>query len=69
METLGASILGITLAKDVTKDASGTPTATFESHQAEVIECPICHRRQMPNRISCYCCGCKFSYQDDMATV
>ena len=42
-------------------------SAHFSSRSIDEIECPICRKKQMSNRNSCFCCGCKFIYDDEAA--
>ena len=45
--------------------AEQTPTARFATRRLGDIACPVCHKRQMSNRDSCYACGCRFIYEDE----
>ena len=65
MEQKNENLLGASIAINLLADESGVSTAVFLTRNTDIIVCPICNRRQMPNRNCCYSCGCLFAYEDD----
>ena len=46
--------------------AAQTATARFKSRQPIEIVCPVCNKHQQSNRNSCFSCGCRFIYEDEL---
>jgi hypothetical protein len=46
----------------VTSGKTTKRVAHFESRGVDEIICPICQKKQKPDRNSCYSCGCQFLY-------
>ncbi len=57
------NLLGASIAINVTTDEAGMTTALFLTRNSDIIVCPVCNRRQMPNRDCCFSCGCLFAYE------
>jgi uncharacterized membrane protein YeaQ/YmgE (transglycosylase-associated protein family) len=53
------------LSTDVVPSQAQTPTARFATRLMGDIACPVCGKRQMSSRNSCYACGCTFIYEDE----